>query len=34
MNSQQKIITATEELFWLKGYKNTSVTDILTGFST
>jgi TetR/AcrR family transcriptional repressor of nem operon len=29
MNSQQKIITAAEELFWHKGYKNTSVTDIL-----
>jgi TetR/AcrR family transcriptional repressor of nem operon len=29
MNSKEKIITAAEELFWLKGYKNTSVTDIL-----
>jgi TetR/AcrR family transcriptional repressor of nem operon len=30
MNTKEKIITTATELFWLGGYKNTSVNDILT----
>jgi len=29
MNSKEKIIISAEKLFWQKGYKNTSITDIL-----